>query len=88
MDAYIHIDSLEESLNEISDARCDYLEEAAIKLLAKWKKQLDADDYIPDIDADHAEIIAQCVERQLPFDKVLFDLAWEIVDQLEKDELL
>jgi hypothetical protein len=83
-DAYFHVDELKQQCEAISDSRAEWLENAAIKIQAKYKDQLRLNDHIPDYDYDHLDIMALCTSKdiQLPYDKVIYDLAYK---QAEKD---
>ena len=87
-DAYYGTDRLQAEIEDISESRVTWLEGATIKLIETWKRQLDEQDFIPDLGWEYADIIAYCVELNLPYDKGLFDLAWNHLDQSDLYEEL
>ena len=81
-DAYYHVDKLREQCEAISDARADWQEQATINLLRRWKAELEREGSIEDLGHwEHDDIIQEAVNRQIPYDKCLFDLAWDHLDQ-------
>jgi len=80
-DAYYHVDKLREQCEAISDARADWQEQATINLLRRWTAELEREGSIEDLGYwEHDDIIAYCVDRSLPYDKGLFDLAYKFVE--------
>ena len=80
MNPYHHIDKAHDEDITDFDARAEYNEDAAIKVMQRWQSELDADDHIPDLGYDHNDIMALCIEQQIPFAKCLFDLAYKHVE--------
>ena len=82
MDAYYHTDKLQQEIEDISESRITWLESATEKLLETWRQQLDSrEGYITDLGWEYDDVVAYCTEQNLPFDKGLFDLAWNHLDQ-------
>ena len=83
-DAYFSIDRDHDLAEQLSDARAEWLEVATENLLEEWKRQLNRDDYIEDLGWQYDDVVAYCVERNLPYDKGLFDLAWNHLEQSDR----
>jgi len=79
---YIYADMRHDEDCTDFDAKQDWIEEASITILARFNRELDLDDWIPDIGMDHNDIMAEAIRQQVPFAKVLYDQAYQhVIDE-------
>jgi len=80
-DAFYHVDKVREQCEAISDARADWQEQATINLLRRWTAELEREGSIADLGYwQHDDIIQEAVNRQIPYDKCLWDLCYRHIE--------
>ena len=83
-DAYFFVDKLRADCEKHSEAYGDWLEEATIRIMERWEKELRDLGEIADLGGwEHDDIIAFAVTHSggVPYQKALFDLAWKHADE-------
>lgn len=86
-DPFFRIDRDKDRDDTDFDNRADYLEESAINILAGFKKELRLNGRIDVLDLEDSEITAMAIDAQLPFPKMLFDLAYKRAEEKLTGEL-
>jgi len=69
------------------DAKADYLEESAIDIMQLWTKEIRDSGRIDWIDLDDVEITQMCVDQQLPWDAVMYSLAYKRAEEKLVEDL-
>ena len=81
-DAYYGTDRLQAEIEDISESRVTWLEDATINLLRRWKAELEREGSIEDLGHwEHDDIIQEAVNRQIPYDKCLWELCYRHIEE-------
>ena len=87
-DAYYSADKLQDEIEQISSARADWLEGAAIRIVERFKAELKADGELVEHDLQEEDITIMAAEAGVSVDKFLFDLAYQQADESGLSEKL